>query len=81
VNDLGEALADPQVRHRGMAAEVPLPDGTIMVLPGTPLRLSSGGRSRHEPPPSLGEHTVTILTRAGYSAEEIRALQSSGVIR
>ncbi|MGE5851362.1 MAG: CaiB/BaiF CoA transferase family protein, partial [Candidatus Methylomirabilota bacterium] len=42
VNDLAEALADPQARHRGMAAEVPLPDGTIMLLPGTPVHLSGG---------------------------------------
>jgi crotonobetainyl-CoA:carnitine CoA-transferase CaiB-like acyl-CoA transferase len=64
-----------------MAAEVPLPDGTIMTLPGTPLHLSSGTRSRHEPPPSLGEHTVAILGRVGYSGEEIAALQSAGAIR
>jgi crotonobetainyl-CoA:carnitine CoA-transferase CaiB-like acyl-CoA transferase len=81
VNDLAEALADPQVRHRGMAAEVPLPDGTIMLLPGTPLHLSGGTRTRHEPPPSLGEHTVPILTRAGFSAEEIATMQSAGAIR
>ncbi len=81
VNDLAEAFADPQVIHRGMAAEVPLPDGTIMTLPGTPLHLSSGTRTRHEPPPSLGEHTVAILGRVGYSGEEIAALQSAGAIR
>jgi crotonobetainyl-CoA:carnitine CoA-transferase CaiB-like acyl-CoA transferase len=81
VNDLAETFADPQVVHRGMPAEVPLPDGTIMVLPGTPLHLSSGTRTRHDPPPSLGEHTIPILARAGYSAEEIAAMQSAGVIR
>ncbi len=81
VYDLAEAFADPQIMHRGMAAEVPLPEGTSMVLPGTPLHLSSGTRTRHEPPPSLGEHTVAILARAGYSREEIAALQTAGVIR
>jgi crotonobetainyl-CoA:carnitine CoA-transferase CaiB-like acyl-CoA transferase len=81
INDLAEAFADPQVRHRGMAAEVPLPDGTIMLLPGMPLHLSSGARTRHEPPPSLGEHTVPILTRVGYTPGDIAALQSAGAIR
>lgn len=81
VNDLGETFADPQVLHRGMLAEVPLPDGTIMTQPGTPLRVSGGARWRHEPPPALGQHTVPVLTRAGYSAGEISALRAAGVIR
>jgi crotonobetainyl-CoA:carnitine CoA-transferase CaiB-like acyl-CoA transferase len=81
VNDLAEAFADPQVLHRGMVAEVPLPDGTIMAQPGTPLRLSGGTRRKHEPPPTLGQHTASILSRAGYPAEEIAALRAAGVIR
>jgi len=81
VNDLAETFADPQVLHRGMVAEVPLPDGTIMALPGTPVHLSSGSRTRHEPPPALGQHTGAILLRAGYSAEEIAALRAAGIIR
>ncbi len=81
VNDLAEAFADPQVLHRGMLAEVPLPDGTIMTQPGLPLRLSSGARRKHEPPPTLGQHTGPILERAGYSAEEIATLRETGVIR
>jgi crotonobetainyl-CoA:carnitine CoA-transferase CaiB-like acyl-CoA transferase len=81
VNDVAEALADPQVLDRGMLVEVPLPDGTIMAQPGTPLTLSSGTRSRHDPPPALGQHTASVLSRAGYSAEEIAALRDAGVIR
>jgi crotonobetainyl-CoA:carnitine CoA-transferase CaiB-like acyl-CoA transferase len=81
VNDLAEAFADPQVLHRGMVAEVPLPDGTIMAQPGTPLHLSGETRRRHEPPPTLGQHTASILSLAGYSAREIAALRAASVIR
>ncbi len=81
VNDLDEVFADPQVLHRGMLTEVPLPDGTIMTQPGTPVHFSSGVRRKHEPPPTLGQHTVPILSRAGYSGEEIAALRVAGVIR
>ncbi len=81
VNDVAEVLADPQVLDRGMLVEVPLPDGTIMAQPGTPLTLSSGTRPRHDSPPALGQHTVSVLSRAGYAAEEIAALRDPGVIR
>jgi crotonobetainyl-CoA:carnitine CoA-transferase CaiB-like acyl-CoA transferase len=81
VKDLGETLADPQVLHRAMAVEVPLPDGTIMVQPGTPLHIRDGVRKRHEPPPTLGQHTGAVLSRAGYTAEEIAALRAAAAIR
>lgn len=81
VYDLAETLADPQVLHRGMVVEVPLPDGTIMAQPGTPIHFSGEMRRKHEPPPALGQHSAAILTRAGYSREEIAALRSGGVIR
>ncbi len=81
VNDLGEALADPQVLHRAMVVEVPLPDGTIMAQPGTPVHLSGETRPKHEPPPTLGQHTASVLSRAGYSGEEIAALRAGGVVR
>jgi crotonobetainyl-CoA:carnitine CoA-transferase CaiB-like acyl-CoA transferase len=33
------------------------------------------------PPPKLGEHTERLLAEAGYSPEEIAALESRGVVR
>jgi crotonobetainyl-CoA:carnitine CoA-transferase CaiB-like acyl-CoA transferase len=81
VHDLRETLADPQVLHRRMVAEVPLPDGTIMAQPGTPLHVSGDRRKKHQPPPALGQHTATILARVGYSPEEVATLRSAGVIR
>ena len=76
VNDLGEALDDPQVRYRGMAAEV---DGRA-VGPGPALKMSglSGGALR--PAPKLGEHSDEVFESAGISAEEREALRAQGVI-
>jgi len=50
-------------------------------LLGTPIKL---GRTPADPTrapgPELGEHTEEVLSRAGFSAEEIAALLASGAI-
>ena len=76
VNDLAEALSDPQVRHREMAAEI---DGRP-VGPGPPLKMSgfSGGALRGAP--RLGEHTSEVLQSIGVDRAETGALKSRGVI-
>jgi crotonobetainyl-CoA:carnitine CoA-transferase CaiB-like acyl-CoA transferase len=76
VNDLGEALADRQVRHRGMVAEV---DG-VPVGPGSPVRLDGRSFADLRPAPLLGEHTEEILAEAGLAADEIRELRTRGVL-
>lgn len=75
VNDVEEALTDPQIRHRGMLAEV---DGRA-VGPGPAIRLAEGGGAMR-PAPTLGEHTIEILIEAGLSPEEIADLRDRGVV-
>ena len=76
VNDLGEALDDPQVRHRGMVAEV---EGGP-VGPGPALKMSglSGGELR--PAPRLGQDTQEVLHSIGAEVPELEALRAHGVI-
>ena len=75
VNDAAEAVADPQVRHRGMVAEV---NGRA-VGQGPAIRLAEGGRVMR-PAPALGEHTDEVLAQAGLSPEEIAVLRGRGVV-
>jgi crotonobetainyl-CoA:carnitine CoA-transferase CaiB-like acyl-CoA transferase len=75
VNDVAEAVADPQVRHRGMVAEV---DGRA-VGPGPTIRLEEGGGAMR-PAPALGEHTDEVLAEAGLSPGEIAVLRDRGVV-
>jgi len=75
VNDVAEAVADPQVRHRGMVAEV---DGRA-VGPGPAIRLAEG-RGSMRPAPALGEHTDEVLAEAGLSREEIADLRGRGIV-
>jgi crotonobetainyl-CoA:carnitine CoA-transferase CaiB-like acyl-CoA transferase len=77
VNDVAEALADPQVLHRGMLAEV---DG-VAVGPGPAITFEPGGQSRTlRGAPDLGEHTAEILSSIGVDAEGLEGLRDRGVV-
>jgi crotonobetainyl-CoA:carnitine CoA-transferase CaiB-like acyl-CoA transferase len=76
VNDVGEALADPQVRHRGMVADV---DGTV-VGPGSPVRLDGRSFADLRAAPDLGEHTEDVLSEVGLTGSEIEGLRERGVV-
>jgi alpha-methylacyl-CoA racemase len=76
VNDIAEALEDPQVLHRGLLAEV---DGRG-VGPGPAIRMSGHATGPFRPAPGLGDHTDEVLEAAGLSAEEVGRLRERGVI-
>jgi crotonobetainyl-CoA:carnitine CoA-transferase CaiB-like acyl-CoA transferase len=76
VNTIGEALDDPQVRHRGMVAEV----GGVAVGPASPLRFDGSAGTAIRPAPGLGEHTTEVLAEVGYSEPEIVALRARGAV-
>src|SRR5436190_120409 len=76
VATLGEALADPQVRHRGMVVEL---DGGRRTL-GNPIKLSDTPPTIRTPPPELGEHTDAVLAALGYSRADIAGLRARGVV-
>jgi CoA:oxalate CoA-transferase len=79
LNDVGAALGDPQVRHRGMVLEMAVPGGTVQAV-GNPVRITDP-LEELLPPPRLGEHTRTVLSSvAGLSAEHVAALLSSRAV-
>jgi formyl-CoA transferase len=81
VNDMQHLFADPQVRHRGMVAEVPHPTIGPLRLTGIPVRHSETPGKIRRPPPLLGEHTDDVLAEVlGYSAEKIASLKDRGTI-
>ena len=76
VNDVGQMLADPQLRHRGMVVDQPNGRPTL----GNPVRLSDTPPSLRTPPPLFGEHTDTVLQELGFDAAGIERLRADGVI-
>lgn len=76
-----QAHDDPHVQAMGILNPVDYP-GLPKAAPvvGTPVVLSeTPGRITHRPP-TLGEHTDTIMAEIGYSAEDIAALRARRVI-
>jgi crotonobetainyl-CoA:carnitine CoA-transferase CaiB-like acyl-CoA transferase len=83
VNDLAQALSDPQVLARNMVLDVTLPSGSVVQMPGNPVKISGCDDPAHpSPPPRLGEHSDAVLTGLlNYSAERIAALRSAGTVQ
>jgi formyl-CoA transferase len=65
VRSLDEVYAWPQTHSQGLVITVDVPGVGPVELPGPPLRFAdaahAGARTRHEPPPRLGEHTESVL--------------------
>jgi crotonobetainyl-CoA:carnitine CoA-transferase CaiB-like acyl-CoA transferase len=82
VLELDEALSSELVRARDMVVEHEQPGATETIrLLGLPVKLSeTPGDTAQRPGPALGEHTAELLEAAGYSDEEIAALQDSGAV-
>ncbi len=80
VNDVRQALADPQVLARDMIVEVEHPEfGTLREV-RSPVR-TEGEIRRPRRAPRLGEHTDPILRDVlGYSDGTLARLRSAGVI-
>jgi crotonobetainyl-CoA:carnitine CoA-transferase CaiB-like acyl-CoA transferase len=75
VQNLSEVAQHEQIRAVGMIGEV---DGVETV--GVPLQID-GERIAHDAgPPTLGRHSVEVLTELGYSETEIATLVAEGVV-
>ena len=79
VNNIAEALNDPQVLLRNMVVEIEHPVAGAYQTAGNPIK--SGSPDTFAPPPTLGQDTEDLLTGLlGYSDGEVAALGEAGAI-
>ncbi len=77
VKDIAE---DPHYRAREMIVQQTLADGTQLDLPGIIPKLSRTPGSARSTAPTLGQHTVDIMKEIGLSEQQIKELESRGII-
>ena len=78
VNDLHQALREPQVSDRALVATATHPAyGSYQYVRGPLAQLS---RDDSSAAPLLGEHTLSILKEAGIADSRVHALEEGGII-
>lgn len=80
VNDLAEAIADPQLRAREMIVELDHPELGPLPQVGTPLKFAQHPAGARGAAPALGADTRQVLDEAGYEQREIEALVATGAV-
>ncbi|RMF08385.1 MAG: CoA transferase, partial [Alphaproteobacteria bacterium] len=81
IQDVVEALRDPQVRDRGMVREFSHPDLGALSLVSCPINYSGSPTTSPTPPPALGQHTEEVLgDLLGLDKASIQSLKACGVI-
>lgn len=77
---LSEAVEHPQLRERGVVTQVPNGKGGEQRQMACPIRFSAGlPRPRHIGA-ALGAHTLEVMTRLGYTDEQVAALKAAKII-
>jgi len=70
VQDLAALPDDPQIVATGLIQSVDHPAGSVRVV-GSPYRIDGARPRVRRAPPTLGQHTVEVLTDLGLSGEQI----------
>jgi crotonobetainyl-CoA:carnitine CoA-transferase CaiB-like acyl-CoA transferase len=80
IYSIDQMFEDAQVKHLGMAQDVPNPEGRHIRLVGQPVTLSRTASRMAARPPEFGEHTEEVLTEFGFGADEIADLRKRKVV-
>lgn len=76
VNDIAEALLEPQVVHREMVREIPHAIGVPLKILANPIRFSETPIEGYAAPPTVGQHTDEVLTELGFTPAQRNDLRA-----
>jgi crotonobetainyl-CoA:carnitine CoA-transferase CaiB-like acyl-CoA transferase len=77
---IDQMFADAQVKHLGIAQDVPNAENRPICLVGQPFTLSRTPSSMAARPPEVGEQTDELLAEFGFGPDEIAALRRDQVV-
>lgn len=81
VQTIAEAMANPQIRERGLVREFDHPTEGRQFLLRNPIRTSGRGEEIvHRGAPELGEDTGTVLRELGYDNLAVSVMKQSGAL-
>ena len=81
INNLAQALSDPQVLAREMVVDVDVPVAGPTKVTGVPIKLSETPGAVRTPPPVLGQHTDEVLESVlGMDEAQRSVLREEGVV-
>lgn len=80
INNIAQALDEPQVKHRNMVVEQAHPLNQNFKMIGSPLKLSDTPVEYQSPPPTLGQHTFSVLSHY-FDEDKIQELVKHNIIK
>jgi crotonobetainyl-CoA:carnitine CoA-transferase CaiB-like acyl-CoA transferase len=80
IYSIDQMFEDDQVKHLGIAQDVPNAENRHIRLVGQPVTLSRTPSKMAARPPEFGEQTDEVLAEFGFGADEIVALKQGKVV-
>jgi crotonobetainyl-CoA:carnitine CoA-transferase CaiB-like acyl-CoA transferase len=80
IYSIDQMFEDEQVKHLGIAQDVPNAENRHIRLVGQPVTLSRTPSKMAAPPPEFGEQTDEVLGEFGFTAAEIAGLRKNKVV-
>src|ERR1700722_511231 len=80
IYSIDQVFGDAQVRHLGIAQDVPNAESRHIRLVGQPVTLSRTPSKMAARPPEFGEQTEEVLGEFGFSVDEIAKLRLARVV-